>query len=65
MTALHQFGAEMLKLSRGLQSFTPFIETCDYKDGKSEDNPSNSNLGSSTKHTAKIEWYGKQIYELV
>jgi hypothetical protein len=26
MTALHQFGAEMLKLSRGLESFTPINE---------------------------------------
>jgi hypothetical protein len=26
MTALHQFGAEMLKLSRGLESFTPITE---------------------------------------
>lgn len=26
MTALHQFGAEMLKLSRGLESFAPLSE---------------------------------------
>lgn len=26
MTALHQFGAEMLKLSRGLESFAPVTE---------------------------------------
>lgn len=26
MTALHQFGAEMLKLSRGLESFAPMNE---------------------------------------
>lgn len=26
MTALHQFGAEMLKLSRGLESFSPISE---------------------------------------
>lgn len=29
MTALHQFGAEMLKLSRGLESFTPINEPKD------------------------------------
>lgn len=29
MTALHQFGAEMLKLSRGLESFTPVNEPKD------------------------------------
>jgi 5-hydroxytryptamine receptor 2 len=29
MTALHQFGAEMLKLSRGLQSFAPETESTD------------------------------------
>ena len=32
MTALHQFGAEMLKLSRGLQSFSPVNETLDDDD---------------------------------
>lgn len=31
MTALHQFGAEMLKLSRGLESFAPITDPISQK----------------------------------
>jgi len=39
MTALHQFGAEMLKLSRGLQSFSPAFELATDVGDVGEDEP--------------------------
>lgn len=50
MTALHQFGAEMLKLSRGLESFAPVNESAD--DRKSE----NAGEDPPRRHKASAEW---------
>lgn len=54
MTALHQFGAEMLKLSRGLQSFAPVTVSSDDKNRKIE---SEDNLDTLEQHKANVEWY--------
>lgn len=57
MTALHQFGAEMLKLSRGLQSFAPVTESVDDKNSKIEnERPDESNFDSPKHHKANAEW---------
>lgn len=42
MTALHQFGAEMLKLSRGLESFAPITESSDDKNRNSRSESANN-----------------------
>jgi hypothetical protein len=59
MTALHQFGAEMLKLSRGLQSFAPDTTeaTDDDRNGKIEvGNANENNVESSKHHKVNVEW---------
>lgn len=60
MTALHQFGAEMLKLSRGLESFAPTVtEPSNGEKRKIEkENPISNNLDSSMQlqHKANVEW---------
>jgi hypothetical protein len=56
MTALHQFGAEMLKLSRGLQSFAPETESTDDRNGKIEVENENAHLESSKHHKINVEW---------
>lgn len=53
MTALHQFGAEMLKLSRGLESFTPMnepsnIDTVDPPKAKGDVSSINNSFESSS-----------------
>lgn len=52
MTALHQFGAEMLKLSRGLESFAPVNESAD--DRKGENTRADEQL--PRRHKASSEW---------
>jgi hypothetical protein len=68
MTALHQFGAEMLKLSRGLQSFAPVEEASDGdKSAQIEcqnPNENNSDLLPSKHHKANVERYAKKKYFL-
>lgn len=54
MTALHQFGAEMLKLSRGLQSFAPVTESSDDKTREIENE---DNFDTSKHHKVNVEWY--------
>jgi hypothetical protein len=55
MTALHQFGAEMLKLSRGLESFAPVIESSD--DRRRQIEKENLRANSSTKHQkVNLKW---------
>jgi hypothetical protein len=58
MTALHQFGAEMLKLSRGLQSFAPVTEPTDDKNSKIENEQpaEESNFESQKHHKDNVEW---------
>lgn len=48
MTALHQFGAEMLKLSRGLQSFAPEVESTNGRNRNAES--TNANDSEPSKH---------------
>jgi hypothetical protein len=47
MTALHQFGAEMLKLSRGLESFTPINEP------KNANTTTNANIATAATVVAE------------
>lgn len=47
MTALHQFGAEMLKLSRGLESFTPITEP------KNANTTTNANIAAAATAVAE------------
>jgi hypothetical protein len=54
MTALHQFGAEMLKLSRGLQSFPPEVESTNEESGRVESEMAN-NLEPSKHHEVTVE----------
>lgn len=56
MTALHQFGAEMLKLSRGLESFAPVNESSD--DNSRQLETCNSRK-SPARHKANPEWYAR------
>lgn len=67
MTALHQFGAEMLKLSRGLESFAPVPESSgDKTKGIEMENSTNVNISSSSQqqHKANVEWYANRIKTL-
>lgn len=63
MTALHQFGAEMLKLSRGLESFAPVAPTQSTADAitnsRIENEQSNADRLDSSEHSRKagVEWY--------
>lgn len=54
MTALHQFGAEMFKLSRGLQSFAPVTES---SNDKHRENESGDNLDTPKQQKVNVEWY--------
>lgn len=54
MTALHQFGAEMLKLSRGLESFAPISEPVN---DKSVFIGNECSAEPKKHHKANTEWY--------
>lgn len=54
MTALHQFGAEMLKLSRGLESFAPVSEPVNDKSVYAEQECS---VEPKKHQKANVEWY--------
>lgn len=63
MTALHQFGAEMLKLSRGLESFAPInepssintdlIESSDILDEEPSKNNNHEQTSSTNQSSSK------------